>query len=56
MPLSSLPIRYLGIPLMLGKLSFYDCTPLMDKFKNKLKNWTRKNLSYESNSNWSIQS
>lgn len=46
MPLGSLPIRYLGIPLVSGKLSFHDCNPLLEKINKKVQNWTIKNLSY----------
>lgn len=46
MPLGHLPIRYLGVPLVAGKLSYHDCSPLIDRIYNKVQNWTTKNLSY----------
>ncbi|XP_039033520.1 uncharacterized protein LOC120169447 [Hibiscus syriacus] len=42
----SLPIRYLGIPLVTRKLTEKDCQALIDKIKLKLHHWSSKNLSY----------
>jgi hypothetical protein len=33
----SLPVRYLGMPLITGKLSYQDCNPLIDKITTRIK-------------------
>ena len=41
-----LPVRYSGIPLIAGKLSFTDCAPLIDKITARIRCWTAKYLSF----------
>lgn len=42
----SLPIRYLGLPLMSRKLRIDEYQPLLDKITNKFKAWSTKMLSF----------
>ncbi|CAL1380129.1 unnamed protein product [Linum trigynum] len=42
-------VRYLGVPLISGKLSLAACQPLIDKMVAKVKSWQAKALSYEGN-------
>ena len=42
----SLPVRYLGVPLMPHKLRPQDYQPLIDRVKKKIKSWTIRNLSF----------
>ncbi|CAH2060105.1 unnamed protein product [Thlaspi arvense] len=42
---SSLPIRYLGLPLCSKKLSVADCDPLLNQIKQKMSSWTNRFLS-----------
>ncbi|XP_020270760.1 uncharacterized protein LOC109845933 [Asparagus officinalis] len=43
----TLPIKYLGVPLISKRLSYADCFPLIDKVTNQLQLWLKhKNLSY----------
>ncbi|KAE8720432.1 Homocysteine S-methyltransferase 2 [Hibiscus syriacus] len=44
--IGSLPIRYLGIPLVTRKLTEKDCQALIDNIKLKLHHWSSRNLSY----------
>lgn len=44
--LSSLPIRYLGVPLLTKRLTMRDCKPLIDKITARIKHWTSRFLSY----------
>ncbi|XP_039006622.1 uncharacterized protein LOC120134212 [Hibiscus syriacus] len=44
--LGSLPVRYLGVPLVSRKLSVKDCHSLIDKIKAKLNIWANKHLSF----------
>ena len=44
--LGSLPIKYLGLPLITSKLSAADCTPLIDSVLARIKGWTTKSLSF----------
>lgn len=48
MPFSvgSLPIKYLGVPLISSRLCKQHCAPLIDKVKLKLQNWKNKSLSF----------
>ncbi|KAL0411535.1 UNVERIFIED_CONTAM: hypothetical protein Slati_3743200 [Sesamum latifolium] len=41
----SLPIKYLGVPLISSRLTIADCQPLIDKIDNKLAGWSQFNLS-----------
>ncbi|XP_013624294.1 PREDICTED: uncharacterized protein LOC106330365 [Brassica oleracea var. oleracea] len=42
----SLPVRYLGLPLMPHKLRPHDYQPLIDRVTKKIKSWTLRNLSF----------
>ncbi|XP_039008860.1 uncharacterized protein LOC120137071 [Hibiscus syriacus] len=41
-----LPVRYLGVPLVTRKITEKDCHPLFDNIKQRLHQWSGKNLSY----------
>ncbi|XP_019237620.1 PREDICTED: uncharacterized protein LOC109217803 [Nicotiana attenuata] len=43
---SSLPFKYLGVPLASKKLSNHQCWPLVEKITAKISCWTSKLLSY----------
>ncbi|KAG7585557.1 Reverse transcriptase domain [Arabidopsis thaliana x Arabidopsis arenosa] len=45
-PHASLPIRYLGLPLMCRKLTVSEYAPLVNKIKGKFNSWAVKSLSY----------
>ena len=47
-PLHSLPMNYLGIPLLASKLSYSDCIPLIDNITSRIQHWTAQFLSYAS--------
>ena len=42
----SLPIRYLGAPLVTTKLSASDCKPLVEGITSKIRHWASKLLSF----------
>ena len=42
----SLPVRYLGLPLLPHKLRTGDYQPLLDKFRARINSWTVKRLSF----------
>ncbi|XP_039005550.1 uncharacterized protein LOC120132944 [Hibiscus syriacus] len=42
----SLPVRYLGIPLVTRKLTEKYCAVLIDKIKQRLHHWSNRDLSY----------
>ena len=44
--LGSLPMKYLGVPLISTRLSHCDCQPLLDKLLARIQAWTRRSLSY----------
>lgn len=44
--LGSLPVRYLGLPLLPNALTRADCEPLIQKVRKKLHSWQNKHLSY----------
>ncbi|KAE8726077.1 hypothetical protein F3Y22_tig00007895pilonHSYRG00141 [Hibiscus syriacus] len=44
--LGSLPVRYLGVPLVTRKLAMKDCHSLIDIIKAKLNLWANKHLSF----------
>lgn len=46
MQIGTLPIKYLGLPLTMDKLSFVDCCPLLDRLTTRVTSWANKNLSY----------
>ncbi|KAL0439728.1 UNVERIFIED_CONTAM: hypothetical protein Slati_2455800 [Sesamum latifolium] len=41
----SLPIKYLGVPLVSSRLTIADCQPLIEKIDNRLAGWSQFNLS-----------
>ncbi|KAG7547431.1 Reverse transcriptase domain [Arabidopsis suecica] len=45
-PQGTLPIRYLGLPLMCRKLKISEYTPLLEKVKGKFSTWAVRSLSY----------
>lgn len=45
-PIGSLPIKYLGVPLRREKLSYLDCESLLDKVNNKINSWCAMKLFY----------
>ena len=42
----SLPVRYLGLPLMTQGMRKQDYLPLLEKIRNKIGTWTSRYLSY----------
>jgi len=44
-PIGSLPVRYLGLPLSHNYLKAEDCIPLIDKFRSNIEGWMGKLLS-----------
>ncbi|GJT94359.1 hypothetical protein Tco_1089877 [Tanacetum coccineum] len=44
--IGSLPIKYLGVPLISSRLFKSYCSPLVDKVKMRLSNWKNKTLSF----------
>ncbi|CAL5376012.1 unnamed protein product [Camellia sinensis] len=42
----SLPMKYLGVPLITTKLKASDCQILIDRITSRIKSWTNKLLSY----------
>ncbi|CAL1377701.1 unnamed protein product [Linum trigynum] len=42
----ALPVRYLGVPLISGKLSRVDCQVLVDRITARIRGWQPKLLSY----------
>lgn len=51
MPIGVLPIRYLSVPLVFGKLSYSDCSLLLDQLNHRINSWAIKNISYGRESN-----
>lgn len=45
-PLETLPIRYLGLPLTTKNMTRLDYEPLIDKIRSRFLSWTSKTLSY----------
>lgn len=43
----SLPVRYLGVPLISTKLKYADCKALIDRITNRTKSWANRYLSVE---------
>ncbi|KAK4384052.1 Retrovirus-related Pol polyprotein from type-2 retrotransposable element R2DM [Sesamum angolense] len=41
-----LPVRYLGLPLILARLSITDCQPLLQKIDSRIKGWEGVQLSF----------
>lgn len=46
MPLGSLPVRYLGVPLCTKKLTLLNCEGLLQQIKAKFSSWSVKSLSF----------
>lgn len=44
--MGTLPVRYLGLPLMSRKLKINEYSPLLDKIKGKFRSWAVKSLSF----------
>ena len=44
--LGTLPVRYLGVPLVTRQLTDRDCAPLVEKITARINTWTSKFLSY----------
>ncbi|GAA0149082.1 reverse transcriptase [Lithospermum erythrorhizon] len=45
-PKASLPVKYLGIPLITTHVSAKDCRPLIDKIRNRIDGWRSKDVSF----------
>ncbi|KAG8371706.1 hypothetical protein BUALT_Bualt13G0116100 [Buddleja alternifolia] len=45
-PIGTLPVRYLGVPLITSKLSISNCQPLIRKVETRIGSWTNRSLSY----------
>lgn len=43
---SSLPMRYLGVPLISSRLTHTDCLPLVERITSKITLWTSSSLTY----------
>uniref|UniRef100_A0A251VNU9 Putative RNA-directed DNA polymerase, eukaryota, Reverse transcriptase zinc-binding domain protein n=1 Tax=Helianthus annuus TaxID=4232 RepID=A0A251VNU9_HELAN len=41
-----LPVRYLGVPLICSKLSYKDCSSLVEMLEKRITNWRNKLLSF----------
>lgn len=46
MPMGTLPVRYLGVPLCTKKLSLLNCEGLLQQIKSRLSSWSAKSLSF----------
>ncbi|CAL1399343.1 unnamed protein product [Linum trigynum] len=44
--LGTLLVRYLGLPLLAGKLTVKACKPLIDRVVGRITSWKSKSLSY----------
>jgi len=42
----TLPIRYLGVPLISTRLTHADCVPLIERITSRIKLWTSSSLTY----------
>ena len=42
----TLPVRYLGVPLLSTKLKYIDCKTMIDKITSRTKTWTNRDLTY----------
>jgi hypothetical protein len=43
---TSLPVRYLGVPLISSRLTHTDCIPLLERITARIKLWTSSSLTY----------
>jgi hypothetical protein len=44
--MGTLPVRYLGVPLISTRLTHADCLPLIDRIISRIKLWTSSSLTY----------
>lgn len=44
--LGILPVCYLGVPLVSGKISHIDCIPLIDKITARISSWSSRFLTF----------
>ncbi|KAA0062888.1 non-LTR retroelement reverse transcriptase-like protein [Cucumis melo var. makuwa] len=44
--LGNLPVRYLGLPLLTGRLRSNDCAPLIQRITSRIRSWTAGVLSF----------
>ncbi|XP_022765857.1 uncharacterized protein LOC111310679 [Durio zibethinus] len=44
--IGTLPVRYLGVPLVFRRLTEKDCSPLVDKITARINSWATRHLSY----------
>ena len=44
--METLPVKYLGVPLITRQLSDHDCAPLVAKITERVRHWATKFLSY----------
>lgn len=42
----SLPVRYLGLPLLTKRMSLDDCLPLLEKIRDRISSWKHRFLSF----------
>ncbi|KAJ6978456.1 hypothetical protein NC653_026763 [Populus alba x Populus x berolinensis] len=42
----TLPVRYLGVPLLSSRLTYTDCLPLLERITARIKLWTSSSLTY----------
>jgi len=42
----SLPVRYLGVPLISSRLLYKDCNVLVERMENRITDWRNKSLSF----------
>jgi hypothetical protein len=43
---ASLPVRYLGVPLISTRLTHTDCLPLVERITSRITLWTSSSLTY----------
>ena len=44
--IGTLPVRYLGVPLVTRRLTTKDCEPLVGKITTRINSWSAKMLLY----------
>ena len=44
--MGSLPVKYLGVPLVIRRLTAVDCAPLVKKITARIKGWAAKFFTY----------
>lgn len=45
-PIGSLPVKYLGLPLITTRLRYVDCLPLINRVQKRVLSWKSRFLSY----------